>query len=236
MRGPKREHRPGGLGANRKPVLDHDGARRAWLWRGEFPSDDRPPRRRAQHSPADRHRSATFSPWSRRKPRSGSRPRVCWSGVVAVAMECAHFHRERGTRRGSRRARGDREKERGETSERAHAHTPRSRPRVQHTPRRRDGDRALSTWMMASHGILSLLERFSFLENVAAGEAHSSDNGFDEKSMLMIPLCSKLFRCKRSCLKYSLTIYVIKLSMKCVIVDESLKRRKRNKYEETSLS
>lgn len=88
--------------------------------------------------------------------------------------------------------------------------------------------------MMASHGILSLLERFSFLENVAAGEARSSDNGFDEKSMLMIPLCSKLFRCKRSCLKYSLTIYVIKLSMKCVIVDESLKRRKRNKYEETS--
>lgn len=79
----------------------------------------------------------------------------------------------------------DREKERGETSERAHAHTPRSRPRVQHTPRRRDGDRALSTWMMASLGILSFLERYSFLEKVAAGEARSSDNGFDEKSIIL---------------------------------------------------
>ena len=115
MRGPKRAHRLGGLGANRKPVLDHDGARRAWLWRGEFPSDDRPPRRRAQHSPADRHRSATFSPWSRREPREADPGRECvgraWSRwpwnaltftVSAVPDEDRGEHAEIGRKGGAK--------------------------------------------------------------------------------------------------------------------------------------
>lgn len=57
---------------------------------------------------------------ARRISFARERARVCWSGVVAVAMECAHFHREpRGQTRIEENTR--REKERGRSTK-VHAH------------------------------------------------------------------------------------------------------------------
>lgn len=64
--------------------------------------------------------------------------RVCWSGVVAVAMECAHFHRERGEPDEDREEHAAREREELIAERARTRNTPLlcSR-RVQHTRRRR---------------------------------------------------------------------------------------------------